>query len=132
MPVLGVVSQDTSFVTAQTEDEFGYPVEVPFTRTMADNPTGWKTRACNRCGEIGHYTRDSTANCPNYEGDHESGECPAASITCFLCEGTGHVPKECRLKYLPSGMVEIQRIVLRLVNKALASDKTNNPSDKFL
>jgi hypothetical protein len=53
-------------------------------------------QACKRCGEIGHMYKDCHEECPYYVMSHPIGECPMGQVTCFLCEGTDHVPIECK------------------------------------
>jgi hypothetical protein len=53
-------------------------------------------QACKRCGEIGHTSKDCREECPYCDTNHPIGECPMSQVTCFLCEGTNHVPVECK------------------------------------
>jgi hypothetical protein len=53
-------------------------------------------QACKRCGEIGHTSKDCHEGCPYCDTSHPIGECPMSQVTCFLCEGTNHVPVECK------------------------------------
>jgi hypothetical protein len=73
--------------------------------SLPQNDQGGKTtrvdvemtlRACKRCGEIGHPSKDCHEECPYYETSHPIGECPMTQVTCFLCEGTNHIPVECK------------------------------------
>jgi hypothetical protein len=52
-------------------------------------------RACKICGEIGHTLKECHEWFPNCDTSHPIGECPMARVTCFLCNGTNHVPTEC-------------------------------------
>ena len=52
-------------------------------------------RACKICGDIGHTYMEHQDQCPNCDGDHTGKECPTSQVTCFLCEGTNHVPIQC-------------------------------------
>jgi hypothetical protein len=61
-------------------------------------------RACKRCGEIGHTSKECREQCPYYDTSHPIGECPMTQVTCFLCEGINHVPTEC--KFYPT----VQRV----------------------
>jgi hypothetical protein len=54
-------------------------------------------RACKRCGEIGHMSKECHEQCPYRNMNHPIGECPMTQVTCFLCEGINHVPAECML-----------------------------------
>jgi hypothetical protein len=53
-------------------------------------------RACERCGEIGHASNDYHGECPYCDVSHPVEECPMSQVTCFLCEGTTHIPAECK------------------------------------
>jgi hypothetical protein len=53
-------------------------------------------RACKGCGEIGHASKDCRGECPYYDVSHPVEECPMSQVTCFLCEGTNHIPAECK------------------------------------
>jgi hypothetical protein len=53
-------------------------------------------QACKRCGEIGHTSMDYHEECPYCVMSHPVGECSMTQVTCFLCEGTNHVPAECK------------------------------------
>jgi hypothetical protein len=54
-----------------------------------------KMRACKRCGEIGHTSKECHEQCSYCDMSHPVGECPMTQVTCFLCEGINHVPVEC-------------------------------------
>jgi hypothetical protein len=53
-------------------------------------------QACKRCGEIGHTSRDCHGEYPHCDTSYPVEECPMSQITCFLCEGTNHIPAECK------------------------------------
>jgi hypothetical protein len=53
-------------------------------------------QACMRCGEVGHASIDCHEQCPYCDKSHPIGECPMSQVTCFLCEGTNHIPAECK------------------------------------
>jgi hypothetical protein len=53
-------------------------------------------RACKRCGEIGHTSKECHEQCPYCVTSHPVGECSMNQVTCFLCEGINHVPVECK------------------------------------
>jgi cellular nucleic acid-binding protein len=50
-------------------------------------------QACKRCGEIGHTSKDCHEEWPHCDPSYPVEECP---VTCFLCEGTNHIPAECK------------------------------------
>jgi hypothetical protein len=54
-------------------------------------------RACKRCGEIGHMSKECQEQCPYCVTSHPIGKCPMTHVTYFLCEGINHVPIECNL-----------------------------------
>jgi cellular nucleic acid-binding protein len=54
-------------------------------------------RACKICGEIGHTSKECCEQCPHCDTSHPNGECPVTHVSCFLCEGTTHVPAQCHL-----------------------------------
>lgn len=56
-----------------------------------------KPQSCKICGDIGHTYREHCNQCPHCDGSHPAEECPTSQVTCFLCEGTNHVPAQCRL-----------------------------------
>jgi hypothetical protein len=49
--------------------------------------------ACKRCGEIGHASKDCHEEWPHCDPNYPVEEYP---VTCFLCEGTNHIPAECK------------------------------------
>jgi hypothetical protein len=54
-------------------------------------------RACKRCGEIGHTSKECHKQCPYRDTNQPIRECPMAQFTCFLCDGINHVPTEYKL-----------------------------------
>jgi hypothetical protein len=52
--------------------------------------------ACKRCGEVGHASKDCHEEYPYCDPSNSVGKCPITQVTCFLCEGTNHVPAECK------------------------------------
>jgi hypothetical protein len=51
--------------------------------------------ACKMCGEIGHLSEEFLEQCHHCNTSHPTRECPMTRVTCFLCDGTNHVPREC-------------------------------------
>jgi hypothetical protein len=49
--------------------------------------------ACKISGEIGHPSGECLEQCNT---SHSARKCPMAKVTCFLCDGTNHVPRECK------------------------------------
>jgi hypothetical protein len=60
--------------------------------------------ACKICGEIGHTSKGCCEHCPYCETSHPVGECPMTHVTWFLCDGSNHIPTNC--KFYPT----VQRI----------------------
>nr|CAE05314.2 OSJNBa0056L23.12 [Oryza sativa Japonica Group] len=81
-----------------------------------------ESKACTRCGEIEHVASMCLTLCTHCEEDHPPGECPTRKVTCFLCEGTNHVPKDCQLSVLLTKTAEIQRTTLRLSHQLVSSN----------
>ena len=81
-----------------------------------------ESKACTRCGETGHVASMCLTLCTHCEEDHPLGECPTRKVTCFLCEGTNHVPKDCQLSVLLTKTAEIQRTTLRLSHQLVSSN----------
>jgi hypothetical protein len=77
-------------------------------------------KACTRCGEIGHTINACSYTCPCGEDTHSPDECPTRKITCFLCEGTDHVPKNYQLDVVPAKIKEDQRTPLQPVRQSMA------------
>ena len=72
-----------------------------------------RVKVCQRCGEEGHYSNQCTTACPNCDEDHLPGDCPTATVACFLCEGSDHYPKGCGLNRVISKSVALQQRILR-------------------
>jgi hypothetical protein len=100
-------------------------------------------RACERCREIGHASKDCHEECPYCEISHPVGECPMSQVTCFLCEGTNHIPAECkfystvqrmnqqakdRMSQIPGGTPEDGRRKRKVEDKDMRT--THNPTTK--
>jgi hypothetical protein len=52
--------------------------------------------ACKTCGEIGHMSKGCCEQCPHCDTSHPVGECPMAHVACFLCDGSNHIPTNCK------------------------------------
>jgi hypothetical protein len=52
--------------------------------------------ACKICGEIGHLSEECQEQCHHCNTRHSTRKCPTTMVTCFLCDGTNHVPRECK------------------------------------
>jgi hypothetical protein len=100
-------------------------------------------QACKRCGEVGHASKDCHEECPYCDMSHPVGECPMSQVTCFLCEGTNHIPAECkfystvrcmnqqakgRMSQLPGRTPEDGRLKRKMEDKDMGT--THNPTTK--
>jgi hypothetical protein len=100
-------------------------------------------QACKRCGEIGHASKDCREGCPYFDMSHPVGECPMSQVTCFLCEGTKHIPAECKfystvqrmnqqakdgMSRMPGRTPEDGRLKRKMEDKDLGT--THNPTTK--
>jgi hypothetical protein len=78
----------TSAYNGLPQDEHsGKPTQVDAKMTQ---------QACKRCGEIGHTSKDCHGECPHCDTSCPVEKCPMNQVTCFLCEGTNHIPAECK------------------------------------
>ncbi|MCL3782963.1 hypothetical protein EMN47_21660, partial [Prolixibacteraceae bacterium JC049] len=84
-------SEDSDQVSSDDEDE-----KSP----QGFNQNKMERKACSRCGEIGHVASSCATTCVHCEEDHPPDRCPTSRITCFFCEGTDHVPKDCQFSFL--------------------------------
>jgi hypothetical protein len=91
--------------------------------------------ACKICGEIGHPSGECPEQCNT---SHSARECPMAKVTCFLCDGIDHVPRECKFYFTVqqmnqqakdrlSHLLERTPEVRRLKAKVEAKDKEEVP-----
>nr|ABF95977.1 retrotransposon protein, putative, unclassified [Oryza sativa Japonica Group] len=69
-------------------------------QVSSDDEDEMERKACSRCGEIGHVASSCATTCVHCEEDHPPDRCPTSRITCFFCEGTDHVPKDCQYSFL--------------------------------
>ena len=84
-------SEDSDQVSSDDEDE-----KSP----QGFNQNKIELKACSRCGEIGHVASSCASTCVHCKEDHPPDRCPTSRITCFFCEGTDHVPKDCQFSFL--------------------------------
>jgi hypothetical protein len=56
-------------------------------------------QAYKSCGEIGHTSKECHEQCPHCDTRHPIEECPMAHVTCFLCDGINHGPRECKFYF---------------------------------
>lgn len=89
-----------------------------------------RVKVCQRCGEEGHYSNQCTTACANCDRDHLPGNCPTAKITCFLCEGNDHYPKDCSLNRVIVKLVELQQRILRASASLVTTDEAKQ--EKFM
>jgi hypothetical protein len=50
-------------------------------------------------GEIGHLSEECQEQCHHCNTIHPTRECHMTHVTCFLCDGTNHVPMECKFYF---------------------------------
>jgi hypothetical protein len=55
--------------------------------------------SCKICEEIGHLSGECPEQCHHCNTSHSTRECPIAKVTCFLCDGIDHVPRECKFYF---------------------------------
>jgi hypothetical protein len=84
-------SEDSDQVSSDDEDQ-----KSP----QGFNQNKMERKACSRCGEIGHVASSCATTCVHCEEDHPPDRCPMSRITCFFCQGTDHVPKDCQFSFL--------------------------------
>jgi Zinc knuckle len=91
MPQNTATNNDTQPWKNHGSKDFGYGIVTSF-------------RACKNCGEIGHTSKECYERCPHCDASHPNEECPTTQISCYLCEGTDHVPVQCHLYLLVQRM----------------------------
>jgi hypothetical protein len=50
-------------------------------------------------GVIGHLSEECYEQCHHCNTCHPTRECPMTRVTCFLCDETTHVPRECEFYF---------------------------------
>jgi hypothetical protein len=68
---------------------------------------------CKICGEAGHPSEECPEKCHRCTTSHSTRECPRAKVTCFLCDGIDHVPKECKFYFTVQQMNQQAREKVR-------------------
>jgi hypothetical protein len=81
--------------------------------------------ACKICGEIGHPSGECPEQCNT---SHSARECPMAKVTCFLCDGIDHVPRDCKFYFTVQQMNQqakdrLSHLLERTPEKVEAKDK---------
>jgi hypothetical protein len=75
---------------------------------------------CRICGEAGHPSKECPEMCHRCTTSHSTRECPRYKVTCFLCDGINHVPKECKFYFMVQQMNQQAREKLKhLIEGAL-------------
>nr|CAD39822.3 OSJNBa0079F16.13 [Oryza sativa Japonica Group] len=88
-----------------------------------------KFKACARCGIVGHTASLCLPTCRCGEYTHYSDACPLRKVTCFLCEGTDHVPKDCQLNAVIAKTKKEQGTTVQPIRQPMTIDNSgHNPS----
>ena len=88
-----------------------------------------KFKACARCGIVGNTASLCLPTCRCGEYTHYSDACPLRKVTCFLCEGTDHVPKDCQLNAVIAKTKKEQGTTVQPIRQPMAVDDiSHNPS----
>uniref|UniRef100_A0A0E0KZT0 CCHC-type domain-containing protein n=1 Tax=Oryza punctata TaxID=4537 RepID=A0A0E0KZT0_ORYPU len=77
-------------------------------------------KACTNYEEVGHIASRCTHTCLCGEDTHLPDECPMQKVTCFLCEGTYHVPMDCQLNLVLAKANEDQRTTRQPIRQPMA------------
>uniref|UniRef100_A0A0E0LZB5 CCHC-type domain-containing protein n=1 Tax=Oryza punctata TaxID=4537 RepID=A0A0E0LZB5_ORYPU len=86
-------------------------------------------KICTNCGEVGHIASRCTQTCFCGEDTHLPDECPIWKVTCFLCEGTDHVPKDCQLNMVLAKVREDQRTTRQPIRQPMAVSNNSTAPD---
>uniref|UniRef100_A0A0E0F577 CCHC-type domain-containing protein n=1 Tax=Oryza meridionalis TaxID=40149 RepID=A0A0E0F577_9ORYZ len=90
---------------------------------------GLEFKACTRCGIVGHTASLCLPTCRCGEYTHYSNACPLRKVTCFLCEGTDHVPKDCQLDAIIAKTKKEQETTVQPTRQPKTVDNSShNPS----
>ena len=87
-------------------------------------------QACTRCGKIGHVARGEEEKCSSCDVSHTVGECTMSAITCFLCEGSDHVPAKCPLHPAVIAATQLSRANLLAALVEAPAGEAKTPVDK--
>jgi hypothetical protein len=68
---------------------------------------------CKIYGEAGHPSEECPEKCHRCTTSHSTREYPRDKVTCFLCDGIDHIPKECKFYFTVQQMNQQAREKLR-------------------
>jgi hypothetical protein len=80
--------------------------------------------ACKIYGEIGHFSGECPEQCHRCNTSHSTRECPMTMVTCFLCDGTNHVPRECKFYFTVQQMNQQAREKLSYLLESTPKDRS--------
>ncbi len=90
---------------------------------------GLEFKAGTRCGIVGHTANLCLPTCRCGEYTQYSDACPLRKVTCFLCEGTDHVPKDCQRNLVLAMTKKEQGTTVQPIRQPMAVDNNSlNPS----
>ncbi|CAM0874773.1 unnamed protein product [Alopecurus aequalis] len=87
-------------------------------------------QACTRCGKLGHVARGQEEKCSSCDVSHAIGECTMHAVTCFLCEGSDHVPAKCPLQRAVTAATQLSRVNLLAALVEDQEGEAKTPADK--
>ena len=88
-----------------------------------------KPSACKSCGEIGHTSKECHDEWPHGVARHQTKGCFTNQISCFLCEATNHIPKQCQLYPV---VEQVRQQVQERMHHTLRKTFVTNESEKKL